>query len=137
MLLDFCQSAHSVLTTDDLKKAPRMEAATILGTVLSISEVCKSFQILKPNSPTFQLIQPPQSVKDVALTCLIHFSKVEQTSHARAICLQSLTIFISKELTDLRNFGMPQNQKDEADMNSRVSIIFSLLLASIRVILTN
>lgn len=63
LLLDYCQAAHSVLTTDDLKKAPRMEAATILGTVLAISEVCKNLQILKPNSPTFQIIQPPQSVK--------------------------------------------------------------------------
>ncbi|CAL8089966.1 unnamed protein product [Orchesella dallaii] len=133
LLLDFCQAAHSVLTTDDLKKAPRMEASTILGTVLAISEVCKNLQILKPNSSMFQLIQPPQSVKDVALTCLIHFAKVEQTSHARAICLQSLTVFICKELTDLKNYGLPMNQREEADMNNRISIVFSLLLASIRV----
>lgn len=77
------------------------------------------------------------NLQDVALTCLIHFAKVEQTSHARSICLQSLTIFVCKELADVKHFGLPSNQRDEADMTSRVSIVTSLLLASIRVSLDN
>lgn len=53
LLLDLSQASHAVLISDDLKKSPRMEAAAVLGAVLSVAEVCKDLPILKPNSLNF------------------------------------------------------------------------------------
>lgn len=75
LLLDLSQAAHSILTSDDLKKvcvsnfhddiyclllmmsvlkAPRVAAASVLGSVLTVADVCKELPILKPNSKQFQ-----------------------------------------------------------------------------------
>ncbi|XP_035704350.1 ral GTPase-activating protein subunit alpha-1 isoform X3 [Folsomia candida] len=129
LLLDLSQAAHSILTSDDLKKAPRVAAASVLGSVLTVADVCKELPILKPNSKQFQPVTS-HATNNVVLSCLLQFSKSEQTSQARAICLQSLTIYLCKELTNIRYIGFRQSEKDRI---STVNTIISVLLASVKV----
>jgi len=71
----------------------------------------------------------------LVISYLIRTAKVEQTSQARAIALQSLTIYLSEQLMEIRHTGYPPQNLviSEVDYHNRLCEIFSVLLAAVKV----
>lgn len=97
LILDFIHAANIILDCQDVN-APRTEAISILGSLLSLPISSENFTVLKPNDENIETIICPD-IKELILTILIKSCRHEPTGVARCLALSSIAIFIYRELS--------------------------------------
>ncbi|XP_034941098.1 probable Rho GTPase-activating protein CG5521 isoform X3 [Chelonus insularis] len=96
LLMDYVHAASLILGSKDVE-APRTEAVSILGSLLSLPVAQGKLPVLQPNGSNIETITCPDT-KELILTILLRSCRREPTGIARCIALSSIAMFAYKEL---------------------------------------
>ncbi|XP_011301901.1 probable Rho GTPase-activating protein CG5521 isoform X2 [Fopius arisanus] len=96
LILDYIHAANSILGSQDIE-APRTEAVSILGSLLSLPISGGKFPVFQPNSNEIETIMCPDA-KELTLNILMRSCRREPTGVARCIALSSIAMFAYGEL---------------------------------------
>ncbi|XP_058799896.1 probable Rho GTPase-activating protein CG5521 isoform X2 [Phymastichus coffea] len=97
LILDYIQAANVILSSQDID-APRMEAVSILGSLLSLPTTNINTRVLQPNETEILTTTCPYA-KDHIIAILMRCCRREPTGIARCNALSSVAMFVYKELT--------------------------------------
>ncbi|XP_011503584.1 PREDICTED: ral GTPase-activating protein subunit alpha-1 [Ceratosolen solmsi marchali] len=97
LILDYIQAANVILSSQDIQ-APRMEAVSILGSLLSLPTTNANTIVLQPNESEIVTTTCPYA-KDHIIAILMRCCRHEPTGVARCIALSSIAMFVYKELS--------------------------------------
>ncbi|KAJ8670226.1 hypothetical protein QAD02_001485 [Eretmocerus hayati] len=97
LILDYIQAANVILSSQDVE-APRMEAVSILGSLLSLPITTSNTKVLQPNESDLVTTTCPYA-KDHIVAILMRCCRREPTGIARCIALSSIAMFVHRELT--------------------------------------
>ncbi|XP_032455562.1 probable Rho GTPase-activating protein CG5521 isoform X2 [Nasonia vitripennis] len=97
LVLDYIQAANVILSSQDIE-APRMEAVSILGSLLSLPVINVNTRVLQPNEAEIVTTTCPYA-KDHIIAILMRCCRREPTGIARCIALSSIAMFVYKELS--------------------------------------
>ncbi|KAL0270125.1 UNVERIFIED_CONTAM: hypothetical protein PYX00_007629 [Menopon gallinae] len=98
LLLDLISASNAVLESSDLQTAPRLEAASILGSVLSLPYMVSQAPSLDPRSPSLGVLNCA-GAKDLVIASLLRCAKREVSGTARSTALSALAAFAYTELS--------------------------------------
>ncbi|XP_015110729.1 probable Rho GTPase-activating protein CG5521 isoform X8 [Diachasma alloeum] len=96
LILDYIHAANSILGSQDVE-APRTEAVSILGSLLSLPISAGNFPVFQPNASEIETIMCPDA-KELILNILMRSCRREPTGVARCIALSSVAMFAYGEL---------------------------------------
>ncbi|XP_063984657.1 probable Rho GTPase-activating protein CG5521 isoform X4 [Diachasmimorpha longicaudata] len=96
LILDYIHAANSILGSQDVE-APRTEAVSILGSLLSLPISAGNFPVFQPNACEIETIMCPDA-KELILNILMRSCRREPTGVARCIALSSVAMFAYGEL---------------------------------------
>ncbi|KAK0164383.1 hypothetical protein PV328_003019 [Microctonus aethiopoides] len=96
LVLDFVHAANTILGSQDVT-APRTEAVSILGSLLSLPIAMGKLPVLQPNGTNIETTSCPD-VKELILTILLRSCRREPTGVARCVALSSVAMFAYREL---------------------------------------
>ncbi|XP_014218628.1 ral GTPase-activating protein subunit alpha-1 isoform X2 [Copidosoma floridanum] len=97
LILDYIQAANVILSSQDVN-APRAEAVSILGSLLSLPITNSNTRVLQPNEADLATTTCPYA-KDHIIAILMRCCRREPTGVARCIALSSISMFVYKELS--------------------------------------
>ena len=134
LLYDLVHCAYSVLSTADLSKTPRMEAATLLANILFVSKVTVDLPVLNPQQLKFSPVSAHQT-QELSLMNLLKCSKIEPTSHARVVTVQALAMYVAGLLQQMRLSQATSTEPLQFNENQRnqIETIICILVASVNV----
>ncbi|GAB6020527.1 hypothetical protein CHUAL_003210 [Chamberlinius hualienensis] len=98
LLLDFIHAADKIISSTDVKDAPRTEAMSILGAIICFPLVYVNIPVLKPNSWE-KVYLDQKKAKDNIVGVLLKSGCKEPVGLARCVALSSLAIYLYEELT--------------------------------------
>ncbi|KAI0212730.1 Ral GTPase-activating protein subunit alpha-1 [Lamellibrachia satsuma] len=98
LMLDFIHAANTITATGDLKHAPRVEAMSILGSLLCFPNHLGELPALQPKSGHLTIMLCGD-VKEHIINVLLKSGKKEPDGLARCIAISSLGIFMYEELS--------------------------------------
>ncbi|XP_042904592.1 ral GTPase-activating protein subunit alpha-1 [Parasteatoda tepidariorum] len=99
LVMDFIYAADTVISSSDIKGVPRTEAISILGALLSLTNVYKEIPTLQPSSTELFTIAC-KDAKDHIISILFKAGKREPAGLARCIAINSIGIYLYEELTN-------------------------------------
>ncbi|XP_026816588.1 ral GTPase-activating protein subunit alpha-1 isoform X1 [Rhopalosiphum maidis] len=99
LTLDFVHACNEVLSGTNVVLAPRAEAVSILGSLLSFPSNLTKVPYLKPDCHQFVITYCPD-IKDTVITIMLKVAKREPSALARCISLSNLGIFLCQELSN-------------------------------------
>ncbi|XP_072745344.1 probable Rho GTPase-activating protein CG5521 isoform X7 [Anoplolepis gracilipes] len=97
LILDYIHAANVILNSQDIE-APRTEAVSIIGSLLSLPAATVKLPMLQPNGPDIVTMTCPE-VKEHIVTILLRSCRREPTGIARCLALSSIAMFAYKELS--------------------------------------
>ncbi|XP_050530859.1 ral GTPase-activating protein subunit alpha-1 isoform X4 [Daktulosphaira vitifoliae] len=97
LTLDFVHACNEVLSGTNIATAPRAEAASILGSILSYPLNLTKVPYLKPDCHQFNITYCPD-IKDTVIMVLLKVAKREPLGLARCITLSNLGMFLCQQL---------------------------------------
>ncbi|XP_050439323.1 ral GTPase-activating protein subunit alpha-1 isoform X2 [Adelges cooleyi] len=97
LTLDFVHACNEVLSSTNVVMAPRAEAASILGSILSFPPNLTKVPYLKPDCHQFDITYCPD-IKDTVIMIMLKVAKREPLGLARCITLSNLGMFLCQEL---------------------------------------
>ncbi|XP_044013466.1 ral GTPase-activating protein subunit alpha-1 isoform X2 [Aphidius gifuensis] len=97
LILDYIHAANIILESQDVN-APRTEAISILGSLISLPMSTGKLPVLQPNGPDIETIICPD-VRELILTILLRSCRREPTGVARCLALSSISMFVYRELS--------------------------------------
>ncbi|XP_029671888.1 ral GTPase-activating protein subunit alpha-1 [Formica exsecta] len=97
LILDYIHAANVILSSQDIE-APRTEAVSIIGSLLSLPAATVKLPMLQPNGPDIGTMTCPEA-KEHIVTILLRSCRREPTGIARCLALSSIAIFAYKELS--------------------------------------
>ncbi|XP_011868828.1 PREDICTED: probable Rho GTPase-activating protein CG5521 isoform X6 [Vollenhovia emeryi] len=97
LILDYIHAANVILSSQDIE-APRMEAVSIIGSLLSLPVAMTRLPMLQPNGPDIVTMTCPEA-KEHIVTILLRSCRREPTGIARCLALSSIAMFVYKELS--------------------------------------
>ncbi|XP_051158588.1 probable Rho GTPase-activating protein CG5521 isoform X3 [Leptopilina boulardi] len=98
LILDYIQASNVILSSQDLE-APRTEAVSILGSLLSLPSTASKLPVLQPDRTDILTTTCPFA-KDHIVSILMRSCKREPTGVARCIALSSIAMFAYRELSN-------------------------------------
>ncbi|XP_006611377.1 ral GTPase-activating protein subunit alpha-1 isoform X4 [Apis dorsata] len=96
LILDYIHAANVILSTQDIE-APRTEAVSIIGSLLSLPATTIKLPVLQPTAADIVTMTCPDA-KEHIITILLKSCRREPTGIARCIALSSIAMFIYREL---------------------------------------
>ncbi|XP_044599551.1 ral GTPase-activating protein subunit alpha-1 isoform X3 [Cotesia glomerata] len=96
LIMDYIHAANIILKNDDTD-APRIEAVSILGSLLSLPIVLEKLPVLKKNGSDIETTTCPEA-NELILEVLFRNCRHEPTGIARCIALSSIAMFAYREL---------------------------------------
>ncbi|XP_076766885.1 putative Rho GTPase-activating protein CG5521 isoform X2 [Xylocopa sonorina] len=96
LILDYIHAANVILSSQHIE-APRTEAVSIIGSLLSLPVTTVKFPVLQPNATDIVTITCPEA-KEHIITILLRSCRREPTGIARCVALSSIAIFVYREL---------------------------------------
>ncbi|XP_018351376.1 PREDICTED: probable Rho GTPase-activating protein CG5521 isoform X5 [Trachymyrmex septentrionalis] len=97
LTLDYIHAANVILSSQDVE-APRTEAVSIIGSLLSLPVAMIKLPMLQPNGPDIVTMTCPEA-KEHIVTILLRSCRREPTGIARCLALSSIAMFVYKELS--------------------------------------
>nr|XP_012235827.1 PREDICTED: ral GTPase-activating protein subunit alpha-1 isoform X2 [Linepithema humile] len=97
LILDYIHAANVILSSQDVE-APRTEAVSIIGSLLSMPIGTIKLPLLQPNGPDIVTMTCPEA-KEHIVTILLRSCRREPTGIARCVALSSIAMFAYKELS--------------------------------------
>ncbi|XP_029168212.1 probable Rho GTPase-activating protein CG5521 isoform X5 [Nylanderia fulva] len=97
LILDYIHAANVILSSQDIE-APRREAVSIIGSLLSLPVSTVKLPMLQPNGPDIVTMTCPEA-KEHIVTILLRSCRREPTGIARCLALSSIAMFAYKELS--------------------------------------
>ncbi|KAL6448719.1 hypothetical protein ACFW04_000500 [Cataglyphis niger] len=97
LILDYIHAANVILSSQDIE-APRTEAVSIIGSLLSLPAAIVKLPMLQPNGSDIVTMTCPEA-KEHIVTILLRSCRREPTGIARCLALSSIAIFAYKELS--------------------------------------
>ncbi|KMQ98304.1 gtpase-activating rap ran-gap domain-like 1 protein [Lasius niger] len=97
LILDYIHAANVILSSQDIE-APRTEAVSIIGSLLSLPVATVKLPMLQPNGPDIVTMTCPEA-KEHIVTILLRSCRREPTGIARCLALSSIAMFAYKELS--------------------------------------
>ncbi|RLU22901.1 hypothetical protein DMN91_005179 [Ooceraea biroi] len=97
LILDYIHAANVILSSQDIE-APRTEAVSIIGSLLSLPAAMIKLPMLQPNGPDIATMTCPEA-KEHIVTILLRSCRREPTGIARCVALSSIAMFVYKELS--------------------------------------
>ncbi|XP_057337065.1 ral GTPase-activating protein subunit alpha-1 isoform X2 [Microplitis mediator] len=96
LIMDYIHAANMILENQDIE-APRTEAVSILGSLLSLPIVLEKLPVLKENGSDIETSTCPEA-NQLILEILLRNCRREPTGIARCIALSSIAMFAYREL---------------------------------------
>uniref|UniRef100_V9IJQ7 Ral GTPase-activating protein subunit alpha-1 n=1 Tax=Apis cerana TaxID=7461 RepID=V9IJQ7_APICE len=96
LILDYIHAANVILSSQDIE-APRTEAVSIIGSLLSLPATTIKLPVLQPTATDIVTMTCPDA-KEHIITILLKSCRREPTGIARCIALSSIAMFIYREL---------------------------------------
>ncbi|XP_076666780.1 putative Rho GTPase-activating protein CG5521 isoform X8 [Andrena cerasifolii] len=96
LILDYIHSANVILSSQDVE-APRTEAVSIIGSLLSLPATTIKLPVLQPTAADIVTRTCPDA-KEHIITILLRSCRREPTGIARCVALSSIAMFAYKEL---------------------------------------
>ncbi|XP_054011139.1 probable Rho GTPase-activating protein CG5521 isoform X9 [Hylaeus anthracinus] len=96
LILDYIHAANVILSSQDIE-APRTEAVSIIGSLLSLPATTVKLPVLQP-TPTDILTMTCPDAKEHIITILLRSCRREPTGIARCVALSSIAMFVYREL---------------------------------------
>ncbi|XP_014609505.1 PREDICTED: ral GTPase-activating protein subunit alpha-1 isoform X3 [Polistes canadensis] len=97
LILDYIHAANVILSSQDVE-APRTEAVSIIGSLLSLPATVAKLPLLQPNgSDTLTKVCP--DAKEHIVNILLRICRREPTGIARCLALSSIAMFVYRELS--------------------------------------
>ncbi|XP_012275924.1 ral GTPase-activating protein subunit alpha-1 isoform X2 [Orussus abietinus] len=96
LIYDYIHSASVILNSQDIE-APRTEAVSILGSLLSLPSTVTKLPVLQPNGTDVSTITCPD-IKEHIVTILLKTCRQEPTGVARCVAISSVGMFVYREL---------------------------------------
>ncbi|XP_015587095.1 ral GTPase-activating protein subunit alpha-1 isoform X3 [Cephus cinctus] len=97
LILDYIHAANVILNSHDIQ-APRTEAVSILGSLLSLPATMAKLPVLQPNNSEIVTMTCPDA-KEHIVTILLRSCRREPTGVARCVALSSIGMFVYRELS--------------------------------------
>ncbi|XP_048508404.1 probable Rho GTPase-activating protein CG5521 isoform X7 [Athalia rosae] len=97
LILDYIHAANVILNSNDVE-APRTEAVSILGSLLSLPTTVAKLPVLQPNGNDIVTVTCPDA-KEHIVTILLRSCRREPTGVARCVALSSIGMFVYRELS--------------------------------------
>nr|XP_018896706.1 PREDICTED: ral GTPase-activating protein subunit alpha-1 isoform X1 [Bemisia tabaci] len=111
LLLDLIFAADRVLSSADIRTAPRTEAMSILGSLLSLPDSLFKLRAFQPVPNQFCTVVFPDA-KDQIVNLLLQYGRSEPTTEARCVALSSLGVFLYQKLSEGNNHPEIRNALD-------------------------
>ncbi|XP_066578094.1 ral GTPase-activating protein subunit alpha-2 isoform X2 [Amia ocellicauda] len=99
---DFITAAARVLSTEVLE-APRIEAQTVLGSLVCFPSLYQQMPLLQTVPGTSDIIVGNEDIKDYLINILLKIARNEPSEGARCIAICSLGVWICEELVQQSN----------------------------------
>uniref|UniRef100_A0A8C9W2G0 Ral GTPase activating protein catalytic subunit alpha 2 n=1 Tax=Scleropages formosus TaxID=113540 RepID=A0A8C9W2G0_SCLFO len=99
---DFITAAARVLGSD-VSEAPRIEAQTVLGSLVCFPNLYMQMPLLQTIPGTADIIVSNEDIKDYLVNILLQTTRTETCEEARCIAICSLGIWICEELVQQTN----------------------------------
>ncbi|XP_026674895.1 probable Rho GTPase-activating protein CG5521 isoform X9 [Ceratina calcarata] len=96
LILDYIHAANVILSGHDIE-APRTEAVSIIGSLLSLPATTTKLPVLQPTGSDIVTMTCPDA-KEHIITILLRSCRREPTGIARCVALSSIAMFVYKEL---------------------------------------
>ncbi|XP_076392338.1 putative Rho GTPase-activating protein CG5521 isoform X9 [Megachile rotundata] len=96
LILDYIHAANVILSSQDIG-APRTEAVSIIGSLLSLPATTIKLPVLQPTSTDIVTMKCPDA-KEHIITILLRSCRREPTGIARCVALSSIAMFVYREL---------------------------------------
>ncbi|KAK7072472.1 Ral GTPase-activating protein subunit alpha-2, partial [Halocaridina rubra] len=120
LTLDFIFATNTVITSPDAKvQSPRLDALSLLGSLLPLSSLYPSMPVLQPSAADLALMNC-SDVKDHLVNVLLKSGKRDGWWHTRALALSTLAIYVYHELS-------------HQTFHSKVNEAINVLLASLKI----
>nr|XP_050868068.1 probable Rho GTPase-activating protein CG5521 isoform X6 [Vespula vulgaris] len=97
LILDYIHAANVILSSQDVE-APRTEAVSIIGSLLSLPATIAKLPVLQPNGSDILTIVCPDA-KEHVVNILLRSCRREPTGIARCLALSSIAMFAYRELS--------------------------------------
>ncbi|XP_015209759.2 ral GTPase-activating protein subunit alpha-2 isoform X2 [Lepisosteus oculatus] len=99
---DFITAAARILSTETLE-APRIEAQTLLGSLVCFPNLYQQMPLLQTVPGTTDIIVGNEEIKDYLINILLTIARNEPSEGARCIAICSLGVWICEELVQQTN----------------------------------
>ncbi|XP_076382912.1 putative Rho GTPase-activating protein CG5521 isoform X11 [Megalopta genalis] len=96
LILDYIHAANVILSSQDIG-APRTEAVSIIGSLLSLPATTIKLPVLQPTATDIVTMTCPDA-KEHIITILLRSCRREPTGIARCVALSSIAMFVYREL---------------------------------------
>ncbi|OAD60384.1 hypothetical protein WN48_05683 [Eufriesea mexicana] len=96
LILDYIHAANVILSSQDIE-APRTEAVSIIGSLLSLPATTVKLPVFQPNASDIATMTCPDA-KEHIITILLRSCRREPTGIARCVALSSIAMFVYREL---------------------------------------
>jgi hypothetical protein len=134
LFLDLIHACTVMLTSMDLK-APRAEAAGILGSLLCFPKTSLPGPVLQPSEPHIDLMECPDMQEHV-LNIVLRCARRETTAKARSIAISSLGQWIMQNLTNADDLDTESRNKSKTTSLSlpspRITEAFQVILQALQ-----
>ncbi|XP_015178189.1 PREDICTED: probable Rho GTPase-activating protein CG5521 isoform X3 [Polistes dominula] len=97
LILDYIHAANVILSSQDVE-APRTEAVSIIGSLLSLPATVAKLPLLQPNGSDI-LTKVCPDAKEHIVNILLRICRREPTGIARCLALSSIAMFVYRELS--------------------------------------
>ncbi|KAI4490336.1 hypothetical protein M0802_010713 [Mischocyttarus mexicanus] len=97
LILDYIHAANVILSSQDVE-APRTEAVSIIGSLLSLPATVAKLPLLQPNGSDI-LTKVCPDAKEHIVNILLRICRREPTGTARCLALSSIAMFVYRELS--------------------------------------
>ncbi|XP_064464069.1 ral GTPase-activating protein subunit alpha-1-like isoform X3 [Ornithodoros turicata] len=103
LFLDLIRGAGTVVCSAGMKGMPRVEAVTLLGSLLCFPNVYKEVKVLQPDAENLTLL-PFTEAKEHVATLLLRAGMSDPDCAARCVAISSLAIMVYEELAHNTGF---------------------------------
>ncbi|XP_043271577.1 probable Rho GTPase-activating protein CG5521 isoform X3 [Venturia canescens] len=108
LILDYIHAANIILAGQDLD-APRTEAVSVLGSLLTLPATMAKLPVLQPTNNNDISTMPCPDAKEHIVTILLRSCRREPSGIARCVALSSIAMFAYRELShDTRHSRIPE-----------------------------
>ncbi|XP_046445727.1 ral GTPase-activating protein subunit alpha-1-like isoform X1 [Daphnia pulex] len=97
LMLDFLHAANTIISNNDLKGSSRVEAISVVGSLLFFPESLPNSPVLQPVPNEYNLINC-NDIKEHIVALVLKSAKREATSVGRCVAISSLAVYVYCQL---------------------------------------